>query len=200
MGTLNLKKDDKYCLKVTDVRPKNKMINSVMDGNSYWLWNAVLVDRAGDFVQVEIRSLNQHDPGIDPSPSIYQYIEVVYLSNKQTPTVQACEPPGMPPKPASPLNAAQALVNTLPATQVGIGGKGPDPMNQERQPLKNCYQLNASGSVMTFATAYAKDLLVAEISKRSFKQVCDEDIERMLSWADQIAVGMCEKIAPSMIS
>ena len=200
MATLNLKDGDKYPLKVTDVRPKNKQIPS-KDGNMYWLFNAILVDKNNDFIQVEIRSLHQNDTGFDPNPAIYQYCEVVYVSNRQTPTVQACEPPGMPPKPASPLNAAQALVNTLPATQVGTGGKGPDPMNQERQPLKNCYQLNASGSVMAFATAYAKDLLVAEMGNRPKNSTfSDEDIERMLSIADMIAVGMCEKIAPSMVS
>ncbi len=196
MGTISLKPNDKYPLKVTEVRPKNKMINSTVDGNSYWLWNAVLVDRTGDFIQVEIRSLGKDHCGFEPNEAIYQYVEVVYLSAKQTPTVQACEPPGTAQRPASPLNAAQNIVKDLPAT--ALGG---NPLNQERQvQQRNCYQLNVSGSVMTFATAYSKDILLAEIGlKPKGYIVTDEDIERMLYRADMIAVGMCEKIQPTLV-
>jgi hypothetical protein len=62
------------------------------------------------------------------------------------------------------------------------------PTPRQEQPTENnMYTLNASGKMITFATAYAKDILVAEISKKpEGYEVTDDDIQRMMGWAAKI--------------
>ena len=55
--------------------------------------------------------------------------------------------------------------------------------------------LNISGKSITFATAYAKDILVAEM--RNWEQgrvVTTEDINRMMGWADTITVAISDRV------
>jgi hypothetical protein len=57
------------------------------------------------------------------------------------------------------------------------------------------YTLNASGKMITFATAYAKDILVAEISKKpEGYEVTDDDIKKMMSWAAKICAETVDLI------
>lgn len=81
---------------------------------------------------------------------------------------------------------------TDPPEARSIVGHGVDrviqtPPRQEPPTENNMYTLNASGKMITFATAYAKDILVAEISKKpEGYEVTDDDIKRMMGWAAKI--------------
>lgn len=59
---------------------------------------------------------------------------------------------------------------------------------------KNQYTANISGSSMAFSMAYAKDILVAE--KTALKTpITDEDIQRMIGWADTINGAIVDRIS-----
>lgn len=60
---------------------------------------------------------------------------------------------------------------------------------------KNIYAMSSSGANITFAMAYAKDLLVAEIGRQpEGYRVTEGDITRMMSMAGKIAFGISEYV------
>lgn len=54
----------------------------------------------------------------------------------------------------------------------------------------NIYTASGGGRMITFATGFAKDILVAEISKKpEGYTVTEEDIEKMMGWAAKICAS-----------
>lgn len=89
-------------------------------------------------------------------------------------------------KPTDPPHAQPAIANEPARTPQ-------HPARQEQIAEHNMYTLNGSGKMITFATAYAKDILVAEISKKpEGYEVTDDDIKRMMSWAAKICAETVE--------
>ena len=101
-----------------------------------------------------------------------------------TPSIDICEDPAFN---QGSIKAANAFGERLvgPADQVTGNGI---------PYLPNCYSANIQGLSITFSTAYAKDLLMAEISRREDPTVTDEDVERMMGWAHVINDKICERI------
>lgn len=78
----------------------------------------------------------------------------------------------------SPLKIAAEINNSLP--------KGAAEQT-------NCQSLNITGKSITYCTAWAKDLKVAEIAKRpDGAKVTEEDIEDVAKWAISLNEKLCE--------
>lgn len=105
---------------------------------------------------------------------LMQYIKCVFANDKGA-TIEPTEEPGTGYKTPTAQTISGAIVN-----------KPDTPKNQ--------YAANISGSSMAFSMAYAKDLLVAE--KAVLKTpVTDEDIQRMIGWADTINGAIVDRIS-----
>lgn len=60
---------------------------------------------------------------------------------------------------------------------------------------ENTGTLNLSGKSITFATAYAKDILVAEMKNwAQGREVTTADLDRMMGWSEHIARGMAKAV------
>lgn len=89
----------------------------------------------------------------------------------------------------APLKKAKEIANSLPkgtSDNAGQYQSGTEP--------KNCYSVKLSGESITFAFAWAKDLMVAEIGKRKAGSIVDEDadVEKIIRMAGKINHGICE--------
>lgn len=65
--------------------------------------------------------------------------------------------------------------------------------NAPSQPKERTYTPYAgSDKTASFSFSYAKDILVAEVSKRGSVEVTDADIDRMIGWAKKINQAMTD--------
>lgn len=165
MAELKLTPGNTYSLKVTAFTPKNKTIPKA-DGKKYDLYFVTVEDKNGDSVGCEY-----------PAPQgtcadcfvvgVFQFVKCCYLSPRGTPEVVPGEDPA--------AIAPGRLVK---------GDDGPP----------NIYAVSMSGKAITFATGYAKDILCAEIAQQPFGyKVTNEDLERMMGWADVISTGLTDR-------
>lgn len=115
--------------------------------------------------------------GVHPDfvEGIVQWVQCVAISPAPhfTMDIQPTEPP--------------AASGRVPTSTPSVQHPQTSAARQEPPTENNMYTLNASGKMITFATAYAKDILVAEISKKpEGYEVTDDDIQRMMGWAAKI--------------
>lgn len=180
MADLILKPGDIISLKAKIVHRTNKAPFQKQDGQLRYQYYITMENAKGDVAVCEYLSLKETQDEF--FQGAYQYIKVMYLSPKGTPEIIPCE---------------ESTKNIVP-TEV----KGVTPGNTSHVdiPAKgvtsehNCSSVPANGKAITYATAYAKDILVAEISGNP-RKITEEDIRRMMSWADIINQGICDRIA-----
>lgn len=179
MGQLILNKGDIVSLKVTNIKPTGKEVNK--QTGTFYQYYITVEDKKGDWISCEYLS-----PVSDQNVfvlNVFQYIEVKYLSPKMgTPEIEPAEEPVKHNR-----VALQEVKTVTPGNTSHVDEPG------KKESAVNCASVNANGRAITYSVAYAKDLLVAEITANP-RQVTDADIDRMMKWANIIDTGICGRI------
>lgn len=178
MAQLILNKGDIVSLKVTNIKNTTKVVNK--QTGTFYQYHITMEDKKGDFVMCEYLS-----PGQDQDKfylGVMQFIEVKFISQKGTPEIEPCEEPQKVMRTPGQDSPRVSAGNT---SHVDVPGK--------KNAQVNCASVNATGRGITYSVAYAKDLLVAEITANP-RKITDDDIDRMMKWADTINQGICDRI------
>lgn len=180
MSELRLLQPKVYLLKVTEFKPKNKKIPK-KDGFMYDLYWVTVEDKNGNSVRCEYAA-KEGTCSDCFRVGIFQYVKCLFVSPMGTPEIEPTDEP------------VKAPLVGRETNKVDFGGKV-EWTNPQGEKEPNAYSVSVSGKSYTFAVAYAKDILCAEQKNAPFdSKITDEDIDRMLAWADKINNKMVERM------
>ncbi len=176
MGSIVMKKGEAMPLKITSIVPNVKQVKK--GDTIYQRHDIHMEDKQGNTLRGEFLNQSMTPDGFHIG--IIQYVRCLWWDDKG-PTIE----------PYDPAVIAEPIVQSLPKQNVEIPNA-----NQERQPVAQhaiAGDANVGGKAIVFAMAYAKDILVAEIGRKKPGYVAtDEDIERMISNAKKIRMGLLD--------
>lgn len=165
----------KYALYAVNIRDKQKAIQR-RDKPGHWHLFEVLLrnPKTNEECIGEFMTLDKENHTV--TPGVVQYFCVEYVSQRGTPTVVSCEPDEKP--------------------QEYIGDQRKFTSEFAAPGVKNQYATSISGSAVSFAYAFAKDLMVAEIGRRGEKgeALSDMDLQNVCRMADTIVDSMMARI------
>jgi hypothetical protein len=165
-------------VKVTAIEVNKK---EFLKGNQrYWRHDIFMEDQKGNTDRKEYltTSPGQSDFFLQ-NPQPWQQIRCLHRDSKGD-EIEPYEPQGT----KSPLQTAKDIVKNLPT------GASDTP------PGKTCYNVPLTGQSITFAWAWAKDIMVAEIAQRgkNAKFNEEEDMAKMARIADAITQNICDRL------
>lgn len=178
MPTLTMAQDQVLNLKVQRIHPRVKEVTLQKQGK-VWRHDIYLVDKHGNEVKGEyLIPEGNPDKFVE---GLYQNVKCLYPDPKG-PRIEPYDgelPSQQTPHHRQALPRAASEEIKPPALQQG----------------NNCHNVNLSGKSITFATAYAKDILVAEMRNWKLgRRVSLKDIKRMMGWTDLICVEIADRI------
>jgi hypothetical protein len=178
-GTFQMETDKIYQLKVVYCEPrienatgKHKSFPK-KDGKMYFVYDVCLEDKNGNRAICEYISLRNTQNELHKG--VTQYIRCGIFGGKGTPEIEPVEGPN------------EDSQRTLP--------QGEKAITTYKDGAANGFAVPVTGKSMTFAMAWAKDILVAEIAKQpEGYRVTNVDIEKMVRNADLINNALTERI------
>ena len=171
---INPKENQVLILKVTNILENRKVIN-LKGGAVKHRHDIYLENKEGLKMQGEYLSVSPY-VSEDFILNVFQFVKI----KKITPLSIEIEPSEDP-----------ALVVERRQLEKDLAPRSNGPA-----PVKNCYNIPVSGSSITFSMAYAKDILVAEISRKpEGYKVTEEDIKNMIVNADLINAAICDRVS-----
>lgn len=176
MATLTIERGQKALVKISKI---NYCSKTVKFGNVLKCKHDIFIeDKNGNTAVCEHFTEIGEEPTFEVNR--YQWVHCVSISPAPyfTMDIKPTEPPGESREPVS----YQPKTTALPTSST----------NKEDS---NPYTANGGGKMITFATAYAKDLLAAEVSKQpEGYRITEEDIDRMMGWAAKICAATDELV------
>lgn len=180
MTGIPMAKNQVLSLKVTSIIENKKQIPK--SGEVWHRHDILLEDKQGNTSVKEF--LSKSPVCREFFIGVYQWVKCKFPNDKG----DEIEPTDDPMPPQSRLTQAKQIVNSLPT------GTSEGPALPQKE-AKNCYSIPLSGQSITFATKWAIDLKLVEISKRKAgSKVTEEDLADVAKWADVINGNICERI------
>jgi len=168
MPQLILTKDQVIQVKVTSIKEN---VKTVQKKEGIRFRHDITVEaESGDTLKCEYLS-PRDKVGDDFVPNVYQYIRCVY-PERDGATIEPAEPPTQ----RTHTSISQELEKKA----------------EKNIPDIDCSTLNISGSSIAFAMAWGKDLVVADIAARPYKEVTEDDVKKMLEFGVKINDGICD--------
>lgn len=169
-----------YQVKITEIRKVEKQVPCQRLGGMCQRFDVKFIDRNGNIGEAETLTPDREDSGF--VLNCYQEVICMFVTSLETYTIDPTEDPtGARP-------AATRRVSPLPIQQLQQSNtqqKQPD--IDPIPPGVNQYSANFTGKGYTFSMSWAKELMVAEISKQpEGYRVTDEDLDRMFYIAHKI--------------
>lgn len=185
---MNVVSGQKYMVKITSITDQPVKQVRKKDNQYYQRYKIYMEDRDRNGIEAEF--LSDTYPQTALVLNVMQWVHVDFISNLGTPTISPTEPAGS--AGSSPLRQAAAIMSSLP---VATSEDNSPPVVRT-----GTYGSNVGGKAIVFAMGFAKDLKVAEISKRpEGYKVSDEDIDEVIQWASLIAGGIVDRLGGEQV-
>lgn len=177
MPAIKFEKDKILLLKPTNIVNTGKKVNSKHFQGECIRYDIDFEDKDKNTSKAEF--LCRAGTCSDFEVGIPRYVRVVWVAERGDATVEPCEPPG---------EKANTRNTALPE-------KTTETIDTRNTPALNPFNVSVNGKAATYAMAYAKDIKMAEISKRKVgSKVTDEDIEDVIRWGGKISMALTEQL------
>lgn len=175
MPAIKFEKDQVLLLKPTKITNTGKPVHSTVMGGDCIRYDIEFEDKNKNTGKAEF--LCRKSTCEDFVEGVFCYVKVLWLAGRGDATIAPCEPPG---------EQTRDVQRSQP--------KETHIVDTRDTPRPNPFNVSVNGKATTYAMAYAKDILVAEIARRADGAVTDSDIDRMVAWGAKIANSMTEQL------